>query len=419
MSLNPLADARPIVSALRGHRSAVVLLALEIALTLAVLCNLVFIVSGTLQRARMPTGADEDNIGLIQSIGVIGEDNPGNAGSNLATLQAVPGVRSAAFGMAPLLGVSRAGLFLQPDTQQANAQAYLFAGSQGMNRTLGVRVIEGRDIRDDEIPGLRELFGDDSAPATKVASRQLPALLTRSLASRLFPGKSALGGILYTSLWGYPISLRVVGVIDQLRGEITGHPDDEDAVLAEFGVASEGLGGSYMIRSQPGQLQQVLPLAAKAMQQANPGHVQQQVRTMAELRADTFKNDRAIARMLVAIMLVLLVVTALGVGGLASFWVQQRTKQIGIRRALGATRADILRYFQLENFLIVGGGVVLGALLAFALNQWLMHRFELDRLTSPTVLTGIVAVWLLGQLAVLGPALRAASVPPVAATRSA
>ncbi|MFT4197128.1 MAG: FtsX-like permease family protein [Pseudoxanthomonas sp.] len=414
MNLNPLADARPIVSALRGHRSAVVLLALEIALTLAVLCNLVFIVAGTFQRARTPTGADEENIGLIQSIGVIGEDNPGTAGSNLATLQAVPGVVAAAFGTPPLWGVNRAPLLSTPDAKQPLATAYQFAGSQGLNRTLGVRVIEGRDIGDDEIPGASELFAGDGS-----ATAQLPALLTRALAARLFPAKSALGQVLYSNLWGRPVSLRVVGIVDHLRGEITGHADDDEAVLTEFKVADEGLGGGYMIRSQPGQLRQVLPLAAQAMQRANPGHVQQQVEAMAGLRADYFENDRAVARMLLVIMGVLLVVTALGVGGLASFWVQQRTKQIGIRRALGATRGDILHYFQLENLLIVGAGVLLGALLAFALNQWLMHRFELDQLSSPTVLTGIVAVWLLGQLAVLGPALRAAAIAPAIATRNA
>ncbi len=417
--MNPFSSIRPIVSALRGHRAAVILLALEIALTLAVLCNLVFIVAGTFQRARTPTGADEDNIGLIQSIGVIGSDNAGTAGSNLATLQAVPGVEAAAFGAPPLWGVDRAPLFSAPDASQPLAQAYQFAGSQGLNRTLGIRVIEGRDIRDDEIPGISALAGDSDAAQARATQAQMPTLLTTSLAGRLFPGKSALGQLLYTSVWGRPVTLRVVGIIAPLRGVITGHPDDADAVLTEFKVAHEGMGGGYIFRSKPGQLQQVLPMAAKAMQQANPGHVQQQVKTMAELRAAAFKGERATARMLVAIMAVLLVVTALGVGGLASFWVAQRTKQIGIRRALGATRGDILRYFQLENFLIVGGGVVLGALLAFALNQWLMHRFELDRLSSPTVITGVVALWLLGQLAVLGPALRAAAIAPVVATRNA
>jgi putative ABC transport system permease protein len=416
--MNPFASAGPILAALRSHRSAAVLLALEIALTLAVLCNLVFIVAGTVQRSRTPTGADEADIAVIQSIGVIGADNPGTAGSNIATLEAVPGVASAAFGTPPLWGVGRAPLFMQPGDAQPVAQAYQFAGSQGLNRTLGVRVLQGRDIRDDEIPTPDELAasGDASAGSTP---RQMPALLTSPLAARLFPGGSALGQTLYTSVWGTPVSLRVVGVIAPLRAALTGHADDAEAVLTEFKATSEGLGGGYVIRSKPGRLHEALPLAAAAMQRANPGHVQQDVKTMAELRDDYFRSDRAVARMLLAIMAILLVVTALGVGGLASFWVQQRTKQIGIRRALGATRRDILHYFQLENFLIVGGGVVLGAVLAFALNQWLMHRFELDRLSVPTAVTGIVAVWLLGQIAVLGPALRAAAVPPAIATRNA
>ena len=78
------------------------------------------------------------------------------------------------------------------------------------------------------------------------------------------------------------------------------------------------------------------------------------------------------AWLLVVVCVALLVVTALGIDGLARFWVQLRTKQIGVRRALGATRGQILRYFQVENFLIAGIGIVLGMLLAYGLNQLLM-----------------------------------------------
>jgi putative ABC transport system permease protein len=114
----------------------------------------------------------------------------------------------------------------------------------------------------------------------------------------------------------------------------------------------------------------------------------------------------------------LLGVTAFGIVGLASFWVAQRRKQIGIRRALGATRADILRYFQTENFLIVTFGIALGVVLAIGINLALMKFFEVPRLPLWYLPVGVVALWLLGQLAVLAPALRAAAVPPVVATRS-
>jgi putative ABC transport system permease protein len=118
------------------------------------------------------------------------------------------------------------------------------------------------------------------------------------------------------------------------------------------------------------------------------------------------------------VIVALLGVTALGIVGLASFWVAQRRKQIGVRRALGATRGDILHYFQTENFLIVTLGIVLGMVLAFGLNLLLMQHYELPRLPFWYLPVGAVALWALGQLAVLAPALRAAAVPPVVATRS-
>src|SRR5699024_535177 len=82
--------------------------------------------------------------------------------------------------------------------------------------------------------------------------------------------------------------------------------------------------------------------------------------TYAAMRADYFSRDAAMVDLLLAAVIGLLFVTALGIAGLASFWVGQRTRSIGIRRAIGATRGDILHYFQAENFLIVGAGIVLG-----------------------------------------------------------
>jgi putative ABC transport system permease protein len=142
------------------------------------------------------------------------------------------------------------------------------------------------------------------------------------------------------------------------------------------------------------------------------------MRTYSEIRARYFQRDTTMIGLLVASALGLLFVTALGIAGLANFWVQQRTRTIGIRRAIGATRRDILRYFQIENFLIVSGGVLLGMLLAVALNLLLMSRYELPRLPLWYLPLGALALWALGQLSVLAPALRASRVPPVVATRS-
>ncbi len=118
------------------------------------------------------------------------------------------------------------------------------------------------------------------------------------------------------------------------------------------------------------------------------------------------------------VIVALLLITALGIVGMASFWVAQRTKQIGTRRALGATRGDILRYFMTENFVITTLGLAAGALLTYAFNYWLITHYQAQRLPLAYLGGGVLALWLLGQIAVFGPATRASRVPPAVATRS-
>jgi putative ABC transport system permease protein len=118
------------------------------------------------------------------------------------------------------------------------------------------------------------------------------------------------------------------------------------------------------------------------------------------------------------ISVVLLAITAAGIVGLTSFWVGQRRKQIGVRRALGARRRDILAYFLTENFLISASGAVLGIVLGFAFNLWTVTHFAMDRMSLVYVGLGVLMLLLLGQAATLAPALRASRVSPVEATRS-
>ena len=110
--------------------------------------------------------------------------------------------------------------------------------------------------------------------------------------------------------------------------------------------------------------------------------------------------------------------TSLGIVGLASFSVSRRTKQIGTRRALGASQGSILRYFMTENLLISSAGVVLGAALTVGLNMLMVEIFDLARAPLYLVPLAMVILLLVGQLAVLGPARKASAVPPAVATRT-
>jgi len=124
------------------------------------------------------------------------------------------------------------------------------------------------------------------------------------------------------------------------------------------------------------------------------------------------------AVLLGAVCSALLAVTAFGIVGLTSYWVTRRRRQIGIRRALGATRGAIFGYFQTENFLIAAAGALVGIACAVGLNLWLVSSFEMVRLQIGFALVGAGLMLLLGQAAAFWPALRAASISPALATRS-
>ena len=177
--------------------------------------------------------------------------------------------------------------------------------------------------------------------------------------------------------------------------------------------------GTFVLRTAPERRTEVLKAALATLEKNSARRLVLRDGTFEDIMHNYYRGDRAMAWLLLTVIVSLLVVTALGIVGLASFWVQQRTKQIGIRRALGATKGQILRYFQTENFLLATLGIVIGMILAYGINQMLMGKYELPRLPLLYLPIGAVLLWLLGQAAVYGPARKAASVPPAVATRTA
>jgi putative ABC transport system permease protein len=190
----------------------------------------------------------------------------------------------------------------------------------------------------------------------------------------------------------------------------------ENSIVLPFRMMVTG-GVGYIVRARPGRLAEAMRAAPIALAGVSRQRVLRQEYSFAEGRRATYSADRTLALMLTLVCLLLLAVTALGIVGMTSYWVSQRQRQIGIRRALGASRAEILRYFQTENLLISGVGVLGGVALALAGNFWIVRSFAMQRLPDEYLLVGVAAMLALGQLAVLWPALRAAGVPPATATR--
>ncbi len=142
------------------------------------------------------------------------------------------------------------------------------------------------------------------------------------------------------------------------------------------------------------------------------------VRTIPDVKRQFLGSQTLLVRLLSLVIVVLLFVTGLGIMGLTSFSVAERTRQIGTRRALGAGRADILRHFLLENWITTTVGIVLGVALAVGLNLTLLKQVDGPKITAGLLATGALLLWAAGLLATLWPALRGARVMPAEATRN-
>ena len=409
-------DIRPILSTLMRHKTAAALIVVEIALTCAIICNALFMISDRLSQVREVSGIAEEELVRVQISGIGSDtDQVARTRTDLASLRAIPGVKDATvLNQVPFVNSSwNSGVRLQQEQQQSTLTATTYMAEDQFIETLGLTLVAGRDFDADEYREASDLLErtteDGNIPAT---------IITRSLADKLFPGEDAIGKTFYS--WG-DAPIRVVGVVEHLvRPGGMGGPAEREYAMVFPLRPHYNLGGNYVIRTDPDRRTEVLA-AAKAVLQANGADriiQEENSKTFEQLRREYYQAPRAMAWLLGIVCVALLLVTALGIIGLASFWVQQRTKQIGVRRALGATRGQILRYFQTENVLLASIGIALGMLLAFAINQLLMGKYEMARLPLYYLPAGALLLWTLGQLAVYAPARRAASVPPAVATRS-
>ncbi len=405
-------DIRPILSTLRRHKTAAALIVLEIALSCAIICTAVFLITQRLERMQRPTGLADTELVRINVAGIGANENASAlAREDVAALRAIPGVKgAAAINHVPFDNSSwNSSVNLQPQQAMPNLNAAVYMG-ENLVEAFGLRIVEGRDFTPDEYVDW-EAYGKPDSKLT------IPAvLISREVARKLFPNESAVGKNIYS--WNAnDVPHRVVGVVDRLiRPNDYGSGGEEGYSMVL--PIKNGTFGRFVLRTDPERRAEVQKAAVAALERNSNRRIILRQDPFTDVIAKFYAQDRSMAWLLVAVIVALLVVTALGIVGLASFWVQQRTKQIGVRRALGATRGQVLRYFQTENFLLATLGIVIGMIGAYGINQLLMSSYELPRLPLLYLPVGAVVLWALGQVSVLGPARRAAAVPPAVATRS-
>jgi putative ABC transport system permease protein len=405
-------EIRPILSAMRRNKVGAVLIGLQMAVTLAILCNGLFIVEQRLSLSKRPSGLDEANVFIVTNQWVGNPpDLKARMDADLAALRSLPGVVAAtATNSYPMSGGgSSEGVKLDPDQKDPTASAALyFIDEQGL-QAMGVKLTAGRNFNADEI--LNKAGFDDQVPPPAV-------IVTRALAEKLFPGQNALGKSIYVQFQKHTVP--IVGIVDRLQvpwveSDSWASTFNDNSIIEPYHFFAGYY--HYMIRTQPGQLASVLQSAEKQLYKLSRERVLEKAVPMQDARVKAYKDDRGLAIILIAVCAALLAVTGFGIVGLTSYWVAQRRRQIGIRRALGATRNAIIRYFQTENFMIAISGAVVGVALAVSLNLWMVSSFSMARLNTGYTFVGAAVVLLLGQAAVLWPAIRAASISPALATR--
>lgn len=404
-------EIRPILSALLRNKTAPFLIAAQIALTLAIVCNALYIIRDRLATASRPTGADENNLFEI-SLSPYRKvtDIKGMISRDLEALRAIPGVRSATrINQVPLGMSSWTNGGLTTDRKvQTDVSSALYMSMDSVIATFDLKLVEGREFTLDEIT--------DSDPEKERYQPRL-AILTLTLARQLFPEATSYAGkTFYMGREDSP-EVQIVGVVERLQNPSApaGAQAEHSMLLPVRMLSSET---QYVVRTEPGQRERVMAEAEKALLAVDRERVQTSKRTFNELRERRYAGERMMAGLLISVTAFLLLITASGIVGMASLWVNQRRKQIGVRRALGARAVDILRYFLLENLLISSTGVLCGIVLALLLNDLLVRELSLTRLPLGYLGVGAAAMWLLGLLAVFGPARRAASVSPATATRT-
>ena len=402
-------EVRPILSALLRNRTGAVLVAVQIAIALAVLVNALYIVVQRAEKIRRPTGIDVDNIIVVSSKGFTKRYQPvASMQEDLTYLRGLPGVVAATVTNSPPLsdGGNNEPLVVRPEEHRTDNYNQIEVDEQGLD-ALGLHLTAGRNFRHDEItPPL----------STTDASRFVPSIIIgRELGERLFPHENPLGKQVYDSLNQVAT---IIGIVDPVMGNF---PSNDHPGWVYFAPRlAYGFGGpiNYLVRTQPGRRTALMSEVEAHMSKSNPDRVLGSVRTLNFYRDLTYLSDRAMEIYLATVTTLLISVTCLGIFALATFNVSTRTKQIGTRRAVGARRRDIVRYFLVENGLITSAGVIAGCALALGAGYWLSLAYSLPRLNLYYLVGGVLALWGIGQLAAWQPARRAAAVSPSVATRT-
>jgi putative ABC transport system permease protein len=395
----------PILRAMKHNRTRFALIILEIAITLAIVTNAVNMILVERRAMQQKSGFDDDNMLTITVQTFAPELNEQTYVENvvkadLRALHGIPGVKAAsATFFRPWQGGGSSGTW-KTQGYPEKFQAQIYAATRGIFDAIGVEIIQGRGFLETDTP-------TDPNTSTTVT------VISRSLAKKLWGDANPIGRVITSGDGDTPRT--VIGVIGDFYNPYAWNIGEY--VLFTPGRAYGPGFMSYLVRVEPGAMASVAGQIEPRLVKVNAGRIFN-LQTIPEIKDGFFSGQRLIITSMTAVIVVLVFVTALGILGITSLAVAERTRQIGTRRALGATRGDILKHFLTENWLVTTIGLILGVIATYLLNFALVTNLTDAKLPWYLVGVGMVLLWINGLVATIPPALRAARVAPAIATRS-
>lgn len=387
-----------LIKSLLRRKVITALLLVQLALTLALIANSAVLAWQARQLANQPTGLSLNNLLRVPIKPTLPELRSQPAlgdlmARQLSAIRAVPGVVSASWmNQTPLLfGGMNGNIFVidKQDTTNIGMVPYQL-GSVSMRETLDLALLQGRWLEETDVD-------------TEVI------VISEQLAKQLFADGEVLGQ--QTSAG------RVIGVVsDVLTQRYADHQNY--AIYLPWNMPNADYGYQLVVKTAPGQLDRVreqLPAVLKAVElEVDIGTLQ----SFAELHRTLFRSETGLAALLAVLSGLMLLVAMISAYSHALFHGVQQQKEIGIKRALGASRPRIMLEVLSESWLTTLTGASVGMVLALALQQQLAKVLSMPALPWSLLLVSLLLLLLCVSIATWYPARLATRVSPATATKT-
>jgi putative ABC transport system permease protein len=287
---------------------------------------------------------------------------------------------------------------------QEDLRARFRSVSPGYFETFGIPVLEGRDFRDTDRDGAERVV-----------------IISKSIAEQLFPGREAVGRHLQ---WTDGV-MKFIGISTEPRRIIAVVPDmDDENIIPSPAMTiyqpsdQEGWSGRLFVRAEKDPYA-LVPAITQTIRRLAADQPVERASTLEDVRAEVLTPDRLNAIVFGGFAALALLISVVGVSGVLAFSVSGRTREFGIRQALGAQPRGILIKVLLEGLIIAGIGVSAGVVVGFALARTIgRYIAEVQLPGALPLMASAIIILAAAVLASAVPAARAAAVDPAEALRS-